>query len=77
MSWAFRLTGWAPWIAGTFVIAGLVHIISILAMPMLATEDAYARLSPGTPPGQLVILQNESSGKVLLPYEDPATVIAA
>ncbi len=76
MNWRFRLMGWAPWIAATFVIAGLVHIISILSMPLLATRDAYARLEAVTPLNTLAILDNRSNGGELLPYEDPATVMA-
>ncbi len=76
MNWAFRLTGWAPWVAATFVIAGLVHIISILAMPLLAPQDAFGRLAEATPLGRLVILDNGPPGKELLPFEDPATIIA-
>lgn len=74
--WGTRLSGWTPWIAAVFVIAGLVHIVSVLAMPMLAPVDAYARLADRTPLGQLVILDNGQPGEELLPYEDPAAVIA-
>jgi len=76
MNWAFRLTGWVPWIIGTCVIAGLVHIVSILSMPMLAPQDAFAKLSGVTPLNRLAILDNGPPGQEVLPYEDPATVIA-
>ena len=76
MSWSFRLTGWLPWIIGAFVIAGLVHIVSVLLMPLLAPQDSFARLTAATPLGQLVILQNGPPGRELLPFEDPAAVIA-
>ena len=76
MNWGFRMTGWAPWIAGIFVIAGLVHILSILAMPLLAPQDAFARLTPVTPLNQLAILDNGPAGRELLPFEDPAIAIA-
>ncbi len=70
------MAGWLPWIAGALVIAGLVHIISILAMPLLAPVDSFARLSAVTPLGRLVILDNGSSGKEILPFEDPAVIIS-
>lgn len=76
IDWLTRISGWTPWFAGIFVIAGLVHIASVLAMPMLAPVDAFARLANATPLGQLVILDNGEPGKELLPYEDPAAVIA-
>lgn len=76
MGWTFRLAGWLPWIIGTFVIAGLIHIVTILAMPLLAKQDSFARLSAATPLGQLTILNNGAPGHELLPFEDPATSIA-
>jgi uncharacterized membrane protein len=76
LDWATRLSGWTPWIAAIFVIAGLVHIVSVLAMPALAPLDSFSRLAATTPLGRLVILDNGEPGKELLPYEDPATSIA-
>lgn len=75
-SLGFRLAGWAPWAIGVFILAGLVHIVSILAMPHLAPRDAFARLAAITPLNTLVILDDGPQGRGLLPYEDPATAIA-
>ncbi|MBM3608288.1 MAG: hypothetical protein FJX29_07520 [Alphaproteobacteria bacterium] len=74
-SWRFRLAGNAPWIAALFIIAGLVHILSILAMPRLAERDAYARLQARAPLNQLQLISNPP-GPDHLPYEDPATELA-
>ena len=71
-----RISGWAPLIFGVFVIAGLVHIMSVLIMPQLAPQDAYARLSTLTPVNALSIIGNGDRGREILPFEDPATAIA-
>lgn len=76
MEWSTRISGWTPWVAAVFVIAGLVHIISILTMPLFAPQDSFGRLAAVTPLGQLAILDLGPPGRELLPYEDPATVIA-
>jgi len=72
----FRLAGWLPWAIGVVILTGLVHIVAILAMPYLAPRDAFARLAAITPLHSLVILDDGPQGRGLLPYEDPATVIA-
>ena len=45
-----------PWIAGALILAGLVHMASIFAMPRLATLDAFARISALAPPHSVMLL---------------------
>lgn len=74
LNWNFRLTGLLPWIVATVFIAGLVHIISILAMPRLATRDVYSRVAAQTSINTMQLLAND--GPDAIPFEDPATVLA-
>jgi uncharacterized membrane protein len=76
MSFGDRLLAWLPWIFATFIIAGIVHLVSILAMPRLATEDAFARIARVAPLHRLTILAGEPAAMKLLPFEDPATAVA-
>lgn len=71
-----RILGWLPWIFATLIIAGIVHLVSILSMPQLASEDAYARISRVAAPHQLTILAGKPAAMKMLPFEDPATAIA-
>lgn len=57
---------------GVLFVAGLVHLVSILAMPALAPDDAFTRLSALARAGQLVLLPRPLPGHELTPYEDPA-----
>ena len=60
-----------PWIAGCLVVAGIVHIVSIFAMPRLAPRDAFARMSALTAPHRMTLLPAatpEAGG----PFDDPA-----
>lgn len=76
MSFGDRLLGWLPWLLATFIIAGIVHIVSILAMPRLAPNDAFARIAAVAPLHSMTILAGKPAAMELLPFEDPATAIA-
>lgn len=73
--WRFRFAGAAPWLVAMFIIAGLVHILSVLAMPRLAERDAYARFAEIAPVNQLRLISPDEAAR-LLPYEDPAMAMA-
>ena len=76
MSFGDRILGWLPWIFATFIIAGIVHLVSIMAMPRLATEDAFARIARVAPLHSISILAGKPAAMKLLPFEDPATAVA-
>jgi uncharacterized membrane protein len=60
------------WCLGALVIAGIVHIVSILAMPGVASKDAYARLAAFVAPSRLTLLPPARPGQELMPFLDPA-----
>jgi uncharacterized membrane protein len=66
------LFGSAVLVLGVICIAGIVHIASILAMPFLASKDAYARLAALAGPAQITLLPRAFPGKETLPFPDPA-----
>lgn len=57
---------------GIVFVAGLVHIVSVLAMPELAPKDAYARLVALAHQHQPVLLPQPLPGHAVTPFEDPA-----
>lgn len=69
-------SGYFPWLAGLVIIAGIVHIVSILAMPALATRDAFARLAAATPVNALALLPDAGPGREIIPFDDAQTAIA-
>ena len=75
--WWDRITGWLLWLVGAFIIAGIVHICSVLAMPRFAPLDSYARMERITPLGRLTPLPLPLPGRELAPFEDPAMAAAA
>jgi uncharacterized membrane protein len=59
------------------VLGGLVHIVSVLALPRLALDDAFARLARLGPPNTVQLLPDPTPFAATLPRMDPAFVNAA
>jgi uncharacterized membrane protein len=58
------------------VVALLVHLTSVLAMPWLAVADGYARLGALVKENEIVLLSAREI-EANLPYSDPAVAVAA
>lgn len=70
-----RFFDYLPWAAATLLIAGVVHLVSVLLMPAVAPNTAYARVLKvvgEAPSDKLIVLQPASPGAEALPLEDPA-----
>ncbi|WP_084539746.1 DUF1254 domain-containing protein [Azorhizobium doebereinerae] len=63
-------------LAIVLVLAALVHLVSILAMPMLADRTAFRRLAADRPMNELVLLPDATAAGGALPMLDPAFVNA-
>lgn len=72
---ADHLVGLGLSLAAVFVVAGIVHIVSILLIPMLAPNDAFARVSALAPPGTLTLLPPAGPASPV-PFRDPAVAVA-
>jgi uncharacterized membrane protein len=67
---------WLMWILGGIVLGGMVHLATVLALPVTATRDAYSRLLPLTPVNTVVPLPQPEPATALLPFTDPAFAAA-
>jgi uncharacterized membrane protein len=61
---------------GTAFVAGIVHIVSVLCMPLFAPEDAYARVAARAPIGVSHGLARPTPGHEVFPFSDPAIALA-
>jgi uncharacterized membrane protein len=61
---------------GGALLGGIVHLGSILILPSLASQDAYTRLSPLAPVNSVVPLPQPAPGAPLMPFMDPAFLMA-
>ncbi len=77
MNFPDRILDFLPWAITAVLIGGIVHLVSILLMPVVAPNDAYHRLlaaAESLPPtsNHFVPLEAAAPDKQLLPFEDPA-----
>jgi uncharacterized membrane protein len=62
-------------IAGV-LLGGVVHLVSVLALPRIASQDAYSRLAPITKLNTVSALPQTEPNNALLPFMDPAFAVA-
>ena len=62
-------------IAGV-LLGGVVHLVSVLALPRIATQDAYSRLTPMTKLNGVTPLALADPSNSPMPFMDPAFAIA-
>lgn len=72
-----RKLGWALHLLATLIIAGIVHIVTILALPHVAVRDSYARIASVAPINRFTALPESTPGAELLPLQDPALARSA
>jgi uncharacterized membrane protein len=58
------------------LLGGVVHLVSVLALPRIADNDAYSRLEPLTTLNAVSPLPPADPGNSLMPYLDPAFATA-
>src|SRR5580692_1239270 len=79
---AFRCDGGVPVIRLLFTIiagvllGGVVHLVSVLALPRIATQDAYSRLTPLTKLNAVSPLPLADPNNAPMPFMDPAFATA-
>ena len=62
----------ALWLLGALLLAGIVHLATVLVLPRMATQDAYARVSAITPVNAVVPVPTPTPEKAIMPFMDPA-----
>ena len=63
-------------IAGV-LLGAVVHLVSVLALPRIATQDAYSRLTPLTKLNTVTALPPAEPNNAPLPFMDPAFATAS
>jgi uncharacterized membrane protein len=63
-------------IIGGILLGGVVHLVSVLALPRIATQDAYSRLTPLTKLNAVTPLALADPGHSPMPWMDPAFAVA-
>jgi uncharacterized membrane protein len=63
---------WILWILAGALLGGIVHLITVLILPRLATQDAYSRLAPITQVNVVSAIPSPSAQNAVMPFMDPA-----
>lgn len=58
------------------LVAGVVHVASLLIVPRVAPDDAFARLAAVTPEGNVSVLPRDGSPGAAMPDRDPSLATA-
>ncbi|MFL6818938.1 MAG: DUF1254 domain-containing protein [Bradyrhizobium sp.] len=58
------------------LLGGIVHLVSVLALPRIATQDAYSRLTPMTKLNAVTPLPPAAPNNEPMPFMDPAFAMA-
>jgi uncharacterized membrane protein len=61
---------------GTLFLAGIIHILSVLAMPIFAPDDAYSRVASLVPVNGTNVFPRPRPGEEVFPFSDPAIAVA-
>jgi uncharacterized membrane protein len=64
------------WLLGGVLLGGVVHLVTILMLPAMATQDAYSRVAPLAPVNKVVPLPAPAPDKAAMPFMDPAFAMA-
>jgi uncharacterized membrane protein len=63
-------------VIGGIVLGGIVHLVSVLALPRIASLDAYSRLVPLTALNSVTPLPLAEPKTTIMPFMDPAFATA-
>jgi uncharacterized membrane protein len=58
------------------LLGAIVHLVSVLALPRIASQDAYSRLTPATKLNAVTVLPAAEPNYTLIPFLDPAFAVA-
>ena len=64
------------WLLGAVLLGGIVHLTTVLLLPRLATQDAYARVSAIAPANSVTPLPAPTPEKSVMPFMDPAFAVS-
>jgi uncharacterized membrane protein len=67
---------WLATLLAGLLLGGLVHLVSVLALPRIASQDAYSRLERITPLNAVKALPLADPNNAPIPFMDPAFATA-
>jgi len=62
----------ALWLLGAVLLGGIVHLATVLVLPRLASQDAYARVAAIAPVNSVIAVPPPTPERAVMPFMDPA-----
>jgi uncharacterized membrane protein len=62
----------ALWLLGAVLLGGIVHLATVLVLPRLASQDAYARVAAIAPVNAVIAVPPPTPEQAVMPFMDPA-----
>ena len=66
----------ALWLLGALLLGGIVHLATVLLLPSMASQDAYARVSAIAPVNSVIPVPTPTPEKAVMPFMDPAFAVS-
>jgi uncharacterized membrane protein len=66
----------ALWLLGALLLGGIVHLATVLLLPRMASQDAYARVSAIAPVNSVIPVPPPTPEKAVMPFMDPAFAVS-
>jgi uncharacterized membrane protein len=64
------------WLIAGVLLGGIVHLATVLMLPSVATQDAYARLEPLSTVNAITQIPAPTPDNAVMPFMDPAFAVA-
>jgi uncharacterized membrane protein len=64
------------WLLGAILLGGIVHLVTVLLLPSMATQDAYARMSVIAPVNTVIPVPAPTPERSVMPFMDPAFAVS-
>jgi uncharacterized membrane protein len=66
----------ALWLLGALLLGGIVHLATVLLLPRMASQDAYARVTAIAPVNSVIPVPPPTPEKAVMPFMDPAFAVS-
>jgi uncharacterized membrane protein len=70
------MTRWLLWLVAGALLGGIVHLVTVLILPRMATQDAYSRLATIAPVNTIAPVPPPTPQSAVIPFMDPAFAAA-
>jgi uncharacterized membrane protein len=64
------------WLLGAILLGGIIHLATVLLLPGMASQDAYARMSAIAPVNAVIPVPAPTPERSVMPFMDPAFAVS-